>query len=444
MSAGDAAAGYIGPELVRVRRALPRAERPVGEGDLEALFASGRMPAGGVGGTRVLVGVGSRGIARVDALVRALVTHLRSAGAAPAVVPAMGSHGGGTFDGQRAVLASLGIEENNVGAPIVDPGPSIEVGTTVAGGVERTVYLPRAVLDADILVLVNRVKPHTSFDGKVGSGLSKMLSVGLGGAASARMVHGDGPQHLGSGVLAVAEALLAESRLPPLFGVAVVEDALGRWAFVEPVAGPEFVAADERLLKTADRLMARLPFSRLGLLVVERMGKDISGTGMDTHVLARRRLPGVADPPGPAIEGVVCCSLTESSHGNATGIGLADAVSRRLADAMDEEATRRNVQASGFSGRARIPPVPGDDRRTIEAMLERIDTGTGVCVIRDTLHLGTVWASRPAADEALRELGAEAGERLPGIPITHEGLLDGGALWGGRDEGGKRAIGVGW
>lgn len=422
-------AAYVGPEMVRIRRVLPRAERPVTDSDLAGLFGSDPRLAGGLRGAKAFVGAGSRGIARLPALVRTLADQLRAAGAVPAVIPAMGSHGGGAFEGQRAVLASLGVDGDTVGAPVVDPGPPIDLGTTIAGGIPRAVFLPRAVREADLLVLVNRVKPHTSFDGRVGSGLSKMLSVGLGGAAAARAVHGDGPRHLGSGVLGVAEALLAQPGLPRLAGVAVVEDAMGQWAAVETVPGEEFIAADHRLLAAADRMMARLPFARLGLLVVERMGKEISGTGMDTHVLARRRLPGVADPPGPAIDAVVCVSLTEASHGNATGIGLADAVSRRLAEAVDVEATRRNVQASGFGGRARIPPVPGDDRRTVETMLDRVKGGEGVCVIRDTLHLETIWASRSAADEALREPGATETGRLPGIPFTSAGDLDGAILW---------------
>jgi hypothetical protein len=422
----------IGPELVRIRRVLPAAEDPVSAEDLPSVLSALPLPGSGRGGRKILIGVGSRGIAGLEELVRRTVERVRSAKAEPFIIPAMGSHGGGGFDGQREVLRSLGIQETTVGAPVIDPGRSIDLGTTTTGGVRRSLFLPEAVLDADGLVLVNRVKPHTSFDGRVGSGLSKMLSVGLGGAASARMVHGDGPQHLGSGVLGVARELVHHPRLPSFAGVAVVEDALGRWAAVEVVRGPDCVAADERLLGMADRLLARLPFSRLGLLVVERMGKDISGTGMDTHVLGRRRLPGVADPPGPSIERVLCCSLTDASHGNATGIGLADAVSSRLADAVDVDATRRNVQASGFSGRAQIPPVPGADRESVTALLGATDLESGVCVIRDTLHLGTIWASGPVVAEALEEPGAEAAGTLPGVPFTPEGEIDGAALW--RDE----------
>ncbi len=422
-SPGERASSFIGPPMLGIRRRLPRAERAVSPEDLREILASSPSLAGIRKGDRVLVGVGSRGIAGLPDLVRVAVEEIRRRGARPEIVPAMGSHGGGTSEGQRELLASLGISDRHVGAPIIDPGSTEEIGAIEVGGLRRRLFVPRAVVESDHVILVNRVKPHTSFDGEIGSGLCKMLAVGLGGPLSAREAHGDGPAALAAGVVGMARGLMTHPWLPPLTGVAVVEDAVGAWAAAEVLGSRDWFDREPRLLGKAAELMGRLPVSRLDLLVVERMGKEISGTGMDTHVLGRRRLEGVGDPPGPRIERVVCCSLTEASHGNATGIGLADAVSRRLVDAMDRERTLRNVRASGFRGRAEIPPVFPTDRAAVESFLAGNGPGVSVAVLRDTLHLSPVYLSEAAAAEALEEPGAEEFVRLPGIPFTPDGML---------------------
>lgn len=362
-----------------VCQAYPRPEVPDPCAELRRRLETGgfEVPAG----AGVAIAVGSRGIPGIGALVGEVVHFLRAVGARPIVVPAMGTHGGATPPEQVRVLADLGITEAAVGAP-VRWGALLEAGRTGSG---LTVWCDGEAWAADRLVPINRVKPHTAFRGDVESGPSKLLAVGLGREASASTLHAAG---LEKRIPEVAGFYLASGKVP--FGVALVENAHGGMARVATLHPGDWLEAEGRLLAEARRLAPRLPWDDLDLLVVERIGKDVSGTGMDLHVVGmERRFAGCGATPH--IRRIVALDLTEASHGNANGVGYADVVTRRLADRIDWEATYGNCRATGFLEAVRLPYVAEDDAEAISVALSGLGPLSAAGVrgvrIRDTSHL---------------------------------------------------------
>ena len=350
------------PPLVHVRR-IARTSPPV---DVAAMTRAALAPACARvrPGAEVAVAVGSRGIAGLRDIVRTAVAELRAAGAEPFVVPAMGSHGGATAEGQRAVLAGLGITPDAVGAPVRASMDTVPLGD--AGDV--AVHVDRHAAAADHVLLVNRLKSHTSFSGSVESGLAKMLAIGLGKQRGAEELHRRGPAHIEARIQAAGAVLKAA--LPLLGGLALVEDEHKAVHSVDLLT-PEEIGGEREaaLLRVARSHEARLPFGRLDVLVVDLMGKEISGTGMDTNVLGRRMVRGMPEPPGVAITNVVVLGVSRASGGNAVGIGLADfAPERALAD-VDLTATYANALTAGLQGvqRAQLPIVLATDRDAVQA-----------------------------------------------------------------------------
>lgn len=314
---------------------------------------------------RVAVGVGSRGITGLPGMVRRLVEHLTAAGAEPFLVPAMGSHGGATPAGQIEVLASLGVTEAAMGCPLRATMDTVVVAHT-AGGLPA--HLDAFAAAADGIMLLNRVKIHTSFHGPLESGLHKMLAIGLGKERAATLLHSRGPDGLRDDMPAVARALLA--KVPFLAGFGVVEDGTHRPVALRGLSAAELDPGERELLDLARSLAPALPFADLDVLVVDRMGKDISGTGMDTNVIGRLRIPGKAEPASPRIKAIIACDLTEATHGNALGMGLADFATRALAAKVDFGLTAKNVLASGFLERGRLPLVLEDAGAALRAAID--------------------------------------------------------------------------
>lgn len=337
-------------------------------------------------GDSVAVAVGSRGIARIAEVVRAVVAMLREAGAVPYLVPAMGSHGGATPAGQTAVLADLGITQD-----IAAVRASMDVVVLGrAGDVE--VFASAEALRADHVLLVNRVKSHTSFSGSIESGLAKMAVIGLGKQRGAEELHRLGPLHLERRIIA-AYALIA-SRLSLLGGLAVSEDRHKRLLsldFVPPSGiGGEHESA---LLERARPYEARLPFTELDVLIVDLMGKEISGTGMDTNVLGRRMVRGSPEPRGLSVTNVVVGGVTPGSEGNAIGLGLADFMPVAALERVDFAATYANALTAGLQGvqRAQIPIALASERDAVAAAMMTAGVGDLAALrmvrIRSTLAL---------------------------------------------------------
>ncbi len=355
-------------------------------------------------GRRVVVGVGSRGIDRIAEMARTLVGWLRQQGAEPIVIPAMGSHGGGTSEGQRELLASYGVTEHAIDAPIDSSMDVVEVGQQAEG--VRVVISARA-LNADAVVLLNRVKPHTDFGSPVlGSGLVKMSAIGLGKAEGAFRCHWAAATRGHERVLkAVSRIVLGH--LPRVYGVGLVEDGSHRIALVEPMRGGEFHDREPALLAKARQWMPALPFTEVDVLVVDEIGKDISGTGMDTNIVGR----GVDLQPMPnrrsAVSAIYVRGLTPASHGNAIGIGMADIVSDRLVQAMDRHKTYTNAVSAMTPGTARVSIHFPTDRECLRAAL-RVSAADPqaprIVRIRHTLALDRIVVSETYADQiAIRD-----------------------------------------
>lgn len=314
-------------------------------------------------GDRVALTAGSRGIANMPAILRACGETLRELGANPFIVPAMGSHGGATADGQREVLSGYGITHESVEMPIVS---SMEV-QTIAHVDDVPVYWSTTALDADYVLLVNRVKAHTDFRGAVESGLAKICAIGLGKQRGAQTIHSYGTRGLEELMPRTARSIIDVTG-KVLAGVAILENAYDELADIQFVPADGIgTQAEAELQRHAKALMGGLPFDELDVLIVDEMGKNVSGTGMDTNVLGRMFVPGVPEADRPRITAVVVLDLTPESHGNATGVGLADFTTERLASSIDWQATYMNGYTSGTGGllRNRLPNVLPNDRTAI-------------------------------------------------------------------------------
>lgn len=340
-------------------------------------------------GTTVAVGAGSRGLTGRVELVRGTVRALRALGAEPFVVPAMGSHGGATADGQRGLLGDLGVTEESVGAEIRATMETTVVAHTSTG---TPVHLDANAAAADRFLPVNRIKPHTCFKGPVESGCMKMAVVGFGKQPGAALVHSCGPIEMRDRLHAASDALRATGKL--LGGVGSIESTSGDVVRVEGLRADDVGADREReLTEYARSLVPALPFDEIDVLIVELGGKDISGTTMDPNVTGRFWVPGLDDLQKPRVSAIVLLDLTEISGGNALGIGFADFIPAALANRLDFHKTYVNCFTAGPAGmrRARMPMVLPDEGSCVKAALSMCGRGPTepkrVVRIRSTLHL---------------------------------------------------------
>jgi hypothetical protein len=352
-------------------------------------------------GDTVAVGAGSRGIANVDVIVGATVRWLLDLGARPFVIPAMGSHGGGTAEGQLSVLEHYGITEATMGCPVRATMDVTQVGEALG----LPVWLDRHAAEADWIGLVNRIKPHTDFKGSIESGLFKMMTIGLGKWKGAVQYHRANVSHGYETVItAVGREMLAKARIG--FGVGIVENGYDETAQIEAFSAGELEAGERRLLKSAREWMARLPFSAIDVLIVEQIGKNISGSGMDTNVIGRPTNPFEPFPADPKILWIVALDITEESYGNATGLGNADFTTRRLVDKIDMKATLINCITACAPWGARVPATYETDREAIETALDCIGLTpperARVVRIKNTLMLGELEVSDAFAAEVAR------------------------------------------
>ena len=342
-------------------------------------------------GASVAITAGSRGISQIDAITGSVAAELQRLGAKPFIVPAMGSHGGGTAEGQVEMIASYGITEAAMGVPVRSSMDVERLGESDTG---CPAHFDRHALDADAVLVLNRVKPHTILRGEQGSGLVKMLAIGLGKHEGAIAIHSRGlEQH----TTPVARALLG--RTPVIGGIAIVENGRGETAHIEAVGTEDFVEQDRALLTTARSYMPHLPIEPLDVLVVRRLGKNLSGAGMDPNIVGMHRRLGGA--PDHDISMIVALDLTEESHGNAIGVGMADLITTRLRDAIDWHATSVNALTSNFIHGMKLPWSVPTDREALETAAAQFDPATvRMAIIDDTLHLTRVWLSEPLLDEA--------------------------------------------
>ena len=319
-------------------------------------------------GETVAVTAGSRGVANVDIVVKATIDYLKTLGAKPFVVPAMGSHGGATSEGQRSVLEHYGITEETVGALVKATMEVVELGKTADG---LPIFMDRYAAEADHVVPLNRIKAHTDFNGSIESGLMKMMVIGLGKQQGANLYHRAffqyGFEHV---ITTVGGFMLDTGKIA--FGLGLIENAHEETAKAVAMPAAQLLQDERELLVEAKSLMGRIPFDELDLLIVDWTGKNISGTGMDTNVIGRMMQNFEQEPAKPAILRIFVRDLTEESDGNATGIGLADFTTTRLIDKIDRHSTYMNGITALGPQKSKIPFYYDTDQEAIKVALDTI------------------------------------------------------------------------
>lgn len=363
------------------------------------------------GGT-VAVGLGSRGIHAVDRIAGAVIEEVADRGCDPLVVPAMGSHGGATAEGQRETLAALGLTEEHLGCPIDARMETEVVGHSELG---QPVHVAGAALEADVICVVNRVKPHTSFRAPVESGLCKMSAIGLGKQGGAARTHEYAIEEgYYEAITAAFDVIRQETT--HIGGVAIVENFYDRPAEISGIPAGDLPDAEADLLERAREYMPTLPFTDLDVLVIDEVGKDVSGTGMDTNVVARTPMLGASGPDSPEIGRVFVRGLTEATHGNGHGIGLADLTTTDVAERLDLGQMYTNGLTSGSFELDRLPMALPTEEQALTAALSstgRYDPETvRIAWIPDTAHLSSFRVSEALADEDHDHLAVEGRTEL--------------------------------
>lgn len=363
-------------------------------------------------GMTVGIAVGSRGIDRIDDVVGRVVKRIRCAGARPVLIPAMGSHGAATAIGQAEVLRRL-LPQSSAEVEIDARTETCVVADTESG---QQVHLSAAALQLDGLITVSRVRPHTMFNGSIESGLCKMLVVGLGkfdGASAFHAAARDGHHE----TLLVDGTRVSRSQYKLLGGVAVVENNAGHIASIEVVPSGQFVDADRRLLKHARSLMPRLPLDDWDLLIVEELGKDISGTGMDTNVIGRKQ--GQPQSAGK----IVVLGLSKGTERNAYGLGYADATTQEVIDSMDTTSASANAAASGNQNANQVPKVFVSERAAVESLIAVQSGDAKIIQIQNTKDVCRLGLSRPSASQLLASLGVRQTTHWRSIRSATDGRI---------------------
>ena len=347
-------------------------------------------------GARIAVAVGSRGIADIPKIAASVVTALKKMAFEPYIVSAMASHGKASAEGQQELLAELGVTEDAVGCPVRASVDVIEIGRLDNG---LPVYIDRVAAEGDGIVVINRVKTHTAFHNKYESGLVKMLAIGIGNDRGAKICHQLGFGQMGENIVAMAKMKM--EKCPVLFGVAVVEDACENVSIVEVIDAENILEREPELLKISKRNMPSIGLDHIDVLIVDRMGKEISGDGMDPNITGRYATPYAKG--GPTIEKLAILSVTEKSHGNVIGIGQADICTKRLFDAADLETTYVNSLIATVTNVARMPMILPTDYDAIRAAILTCNildfSKVQLVMIRDTLHLRDLVVSESLVEE---------------------------------------------
>ena len=350
-------------------------------------------------GARIAITAGSRGINHIDQILKQVIHILKTHKARPFIIPAMGSHGNGTAKGQQEILKSLNISEKTMGVPILSSMEVKQIGVSSHG---FPVLVDKYAAQADGVVVINRIKPHTHFEGPIESGLMKMMAIGLGKHKGCFEVHRQTVKFGYSHVIPEIGSIILD-RIPVLFGVGIVENVYDETACIKACLPDQFYETESILLKKAKKYMARLPFDKIDILILDEMGKNISGTGMDTNVIGRIMFVGEKEPDSPKITRIVVLGLTESSHGNAIGIGLADFTTQDVINKLDTQAMATNAITAMTPEKARLPVNLLTDRAAVEAAIQTIGavevSDARIIHIKNTLEMGVLHISHALKKE---------------------------------------------
>jgi len=346
-------------------------------------------------GAQIGITCGSRGINNIDKIIKAVVDYVKDNGGVPFIIPAMGSHGGATAEGQKKVCEKFGVSEEAMGCEIRSSMETVVLGKTKSG---VDVYFDKNAYESDGVIVVNRIKRHTDFIAKNESGVVKMLAVGLGKQKGASSMHTNG---LGKTILESAEVILKEA--PILAGLGIVENAHEETCILRAIERHEFIEDDQKLLNVSNSLVPALPCRDIDILIVKEMGKQYSGTGMDTKVIGRMKILGEPEPNYPCVKKLVALRLSKDSYGNALGIGLADLTVKKLVDEIDYDAMYSNLVTTTFLERGRVPVHFDTEEESIEVAFKTIGAvapeNARVMVIDNTLNIGEMLVSEAIYNE---------------------------------------------
>jgi len=408
------------PKMALVRQNFPRPRVEDVPGRVRELILNPKFAATIRPGMEIAVTCGSRGIANLRFIIREVCACIRMLGATPFIVPSMGSHGGATAEGQRQIIESYGVTEAFCHAEIRSDMTVVKIGKTEDG---RDVFIDRNAAEADGIVLVGRIKPHTDFRGPYESGMMKMMVIGLGKQHGAEVFHQDGPKYMARNIPMFGNAIIANANI--LFGLAILENAYDETARIEAMLGAEIAEKEPPLLEEAKRLMPQSYIQDVDLLIVDQVGKDISGDGMDPNITGRFCNPYVSG--GMRAKKMAVLDLSDGNHGQMVGLGYGDTTTLRCFQKCDLEASYPNALTSTTFTPFRIPLILPSDKEAIGACLKYCgDCDTAkprVIRIQDTLHMGEIWVSEALLPEVeahpyLEQIG-EAAE----MPFNEQGNL---------------------
>lgn len=387
------------PRMVKIRQSFPRPKiediplavrEELNKPDIAITIKKGQ---------KIAITVGSRGVANIASITKEVVKTVKSLGGEPFVIPAMGSHGGATAEGQLDVLNSLGVTEEFIEAPIKATMDVVKIGETSSG---KSVFIDKYAAEADGIIVMGRVKPHTSFRGRYESGLMKMMTIGLGKQKGADTCHSEGFKNMAKNVPLYGNVVLEKANV--LFGIALVENAYDETCKIAALTKKEIPVIEPELLIEARGLMPRIMFDNFDVLVVDEIGKNISGDGMDPNITSTYSSPYASG--GPTIQRVVVLDLTEESHGNANGMGTADFITKRLFNKTNLEITYPNALTSRVIETAKVPVILENDWQAIAAGIKtciEIDYGKAKIVrIKNSLHIEEIYISEALLEEAKR------------------------------------------
>jgi hypothetical protein len=387
------------PRMVNVRQKFQTVRLDDVERAVAEQFKRPEVRAKVKAGQSIAVGCGSRGVANIADTAQAVVAELKALGAKPFIFPAMGSHGGATAEGQRALLAGYGITEAHVGCPIRASMDTVELGALPDG---TPVYMDKLASEADGVVLINRVKPHTNFRAPMESGIVKMMTIGMGKIRGATTLHFHGMDHFGEILPQVARVIMAKRRF--LFGVGLVENAHDETALLEVILAEQLFEREMFLQAQAKEMMARIYVDDIDVLIIDEMGKNITGAGFDPNITGRNNRFVGKWQDRPRVQKIVALALTEETHGNATGMGLADVITMRLFKQVDLGPTYANVIASAYLDGAAIPIIMNTEHDAIALAVKTLvrvkPTEARIVRIRNTLELTHIQISEPLLDLA--------------------------------------------
>lgn len=352
-------------------------------------------------GQRIAITAGSRGIDRIPAILRAVAAKVKEMGSEPFLIPAMGSHGGATAEGQKKILEELGITPEFIGVPVLSSMEVVKVGTFSPPAsadcrpVEITVVMDKNAYEADGIIVVNRIKPHTSFHSDVESGMMKMIAVGMGKKVQAENIHSFGTKGLREYIAPIARKVLETGKI--IAGIGIVENSYDRVMEIRAFLPEDIEQGEKDLLQKARKFMPGLPVDQLDMLIVEKLGKNISGTGMDTNIIGRLKIHGEPETGKPTIGRIIVLDLTPETKGNAYGIGLADFTTKALVEKIDYKATYTNAITSTFTERVKIPVIAENEQEAFEMAVKAcgikdLDTIRAIR-IKNTLELEEIWVS---------------------------------------------------